>query len=488
MKRFTGFRSIPVEVDESMNVLDLVSKLKQEEGLAWGLDEPGGVYDSWPDPRGTTENQLMDYPQSAYERQRYEGRAYAGEARWMSPNRNCYPVTAAPSLQYLKWTVGRLPSDVSQPSCSPLEARLHPSDLRLMPGKAAGPEDDTKSCAPGETDGQPRQGRLDSLPSKDTGYESQDAMEAPLPLRSDIGCRMGPWDPYSDRSGCGPHMAGPKMHPLDCGCLHPLHCLDLPRGVMDSRMFLHHQPFGHTPQPYNRPVQQAEVRHWVGPESRVCGSFLGPHAKAECSVNVPRYDTPPQEVMSEINVLPLPSPSRGTTAQGTRKTISLPDECRNVFVTYSVDTASEIVPFVEFLTKQGFRPAIDIFDNPIRRMDITKWMDSYLKDKSVLIIIAISPQYKLDIEGPGQDEHGLHTKYIHSMMQNEFIQQGSLNFRFIPVLFSNATQKHVPGWLLNTRIYRWPRDVEDLLLRLLREERFILPPLGKELTLTISPM
>ncbi|XP_064189556.1 E3 ubiquitin ligase TRAF3IP2 isoform X2 [Anguilla rostrata] len=493
MKRFTGFRSIPVEVDESMNVLDLVLKLKQEEHSAWGLNEHGGVYSSRPDPGATTENQfrLMDYPQPPCDRHSYERSAYGGADWWMSPNANCCPVTAAPGSQHREWTVGSLPPDASQLSCGPLEARLRPvnSNLRPMPGKAAGPEDDVKSCAPGETDGQPRQGRSESLPSKDTGYESQDVLEAPLPLRSDIGCMMGPRDPYGNRSGCGPPMAGPNIRPLNCGCLHPQHCLDLPRGAMDSRMFLHHQPFGHSPHLCNRPLQQAEVRQQGGPESRISGSFLGPHApNAECSVNVPRYDTPPQEVMSEVNVLPSSSPSRGSTAQGTRKTISLPDECRNVFVTYSVDTASEIVPFVEFMTNQGFRPAIDIFDNPIRRMDITKWMDSYLKDKSVLIIIAISPQYKLDIEGPRQDEHGLHTKYIHSMMQNEFIQQGSVNFRFIPVLFPNATQRHVPGWLLNTRIYRWPRDVEDLLLRLLWEERYILPPLGKELTLSISPM
>ncbi|KAK7907544.1 hypothetical protein WMY93_016156 [Mugilogobius chulae] len=170
------------------------------------------------------------------------------------------------------------------------------------------------------------------------------------------------------------------------------------------------------------------------------------------------------------------------------RTINLPEECKTVFITYSVDTAKDMIPFTKFLLAYGFQPAIDIFDNPIRSMDTTKWMDRFLNDKSVLIIVVISPQYKEDVEGLSPDEHCLHTKYIHKQIQNEFIQQGCLNFRLVPVLFPGASMKHVPSWLQSTKIYRWPQDGSDLLLRLFRTERYIVPLPGNGLTLSVRPV
>uniref|UniRef100_A0A674BEX8 SEFIR domain-containing protein n=1 Tax=Salmo trutta TaxID=8032 RepID=A0A674BEX8_SALTR len=105
-----------------------------------------------------------------------------------------------------------------------------------------------------------------------------------------------------------------------------------------------------------------------------------------------------------------------------------------------------------------------------------------------MIIVVISPKYKPDVERDGEDEHGLHTKYMLILLLSspECNVHPSLSSRDMLILLLYSPERYVPAWLQSTRIYHWPQDTQDLLLRLLLEELYIGPPLGKELTLSVQ--
>ncbi|MGH0142093.1 UNVERIFIED_CONTAM: hypothetical protein FKN15_023029 [Acipenser sinensis] len=118
-----------------------------------------------------------------------------------------------------------------------------------------------------------------------------------------------------------------------------------------------------------------------------------------------------------------------------------------VFVTYEADSdmhVREILNFVSLLRGNGFDTHIDQFEQQYRSISKIDFMEKYISE-----------------------------------LQNEYIQNGSKNFRFIPVLFPGAKRSHVPSWLQNTHVYHWPQDMQDILLRLMRVEKYNPPPVGK---------
>ncbi|XP_073708842.1 uncharacterized protein traf3ip2a [Garra rufa] len=175
--------------------------------------------------------------------------------------------------------------------------------------------------------------------------EDEESLEKPSPLRSDLGANFCRYSPAKQ----------PGFYD------------EYPPEVL---YHWHKQPANY-PQP-NYPLYHPLPEH-----ARLISRQA---AVVRPSQVTSRQSTAPvRELISEVCVQPSQPVAVGHP-QTLRRNISLPDDCRDIFITYSVDTAAELMPFVNFLINQGFRPAIDIFEDRVRQMDINKWMDSFLKN------------------------------------------------------------------------------------------------------------
>ncbi|KAI7807307.1 E3 ubiquitin ligase TRAF3IP2 isoform X1 [Triplophysa rosa] len=178
----------------------------------------------------------------------------------------------------------------------------------------------------------------------------------------------------------------------------------------------------------------------------------------------------------------------------TPSTTPLSLEQRKVFVTYEADSekhVKEIINFVALLRHNGFYTHIDMFEQQFKSISKIDFMERYINEKDYLIIIVISPKYHEIVTSASfymENDETLNTVYIHKQLQNEFIQNGARNYRFIPIVFPGAKKCHVPSWLLSTQIFTWPRDRDDILRRLMRVEKYNPPPIGELPTIVSIPI
>ncbi|KAA0707393.1 Adapter protein CIKS [Triplophysa tibetana] len=280
-----------------------------------------------------------------------------------------------------------------------------------------------------------------------------------------------------------------RPHSLPGSCSSSLISLEAPRSlhsyVPSAQIYPQHpsypNPYPHPPhcRPFGQPQHHAAPVHH-------CDSRPGHQMTFRPSD--PAHYRQVDYHSSEHNVCHKPK-------QDGPNITHLSQEHRKVFVTYEADSdkhLKEIIKFVALLRNNGFDTHIDVFEEQLSSISKIDCMERYLNEKDYLIIIIISLRYYKTVSGMNtgrdDDEKTSNTVYIHRQLQSEFIQNGSRNYRFIPILFPGANKSYVPSWLRNTHIYSWPKDRDDILLRLMRVEKYNPPPVGPLPTIVPIPL
>ncbi|KAK3101771.1 hypothetical protein FSP39_006230 [Pinctada imbricata] len=137
----------------------------------------------------------------------------------------------------------------------------------------------------------------------------------------------------------------------------------------------------------------------------------------------------------------------------------------------------EVVTLCQCLQEIGFAIKCDMMDDLFKGQDLNchQWIDTWF-NKAKFVLFCISPRYHEYISVGTEEEtrnqretaepnnNRFHTRYIFDRARSEFINNNSLNYRFIPVVFRNsgATTKDGPEFLQSTLWYTYPDGWKSL--------------------------
>src|SRR5271166_3856561 len=109
-----------------------------------------------------------------------------------------------------------------------------------------------------------------------------------------------------------------------------------------------------------------------------------------------------------------------------------------------------------------------------------RWMDKQIRDSDFVVMVCTETYYQR-VMGEEQPGKGLGVRWEGHLIYGEIYRAGTMNTKFIPVLFEGGDPSHIPAPARGTNHYfpRTTRGYEDLYRRLTNQPCAIKPELGK---------
>lgn len=153
-----------------------------------------------------------------------------------------------------------------------------------------------------------------------------------------------------------------------------------------------------------------------------------------------------------------------------------------VFISYSHDSPEHddrVLAFSNHLRADGIDTILDQY-NPYPVEGWPRWMDTQIRDAHYVLMVCTETYYKRTMgeEIPGT---GLGVRWEGNLIYQHIYDAGSMNARFIPILFADMETRHIPTPVKGVTHYASDTEegYEDLYRRLTNQPKTTRPELGK---------
>lgn len=160
-----------------------------------------------------------------------------------------------------------------------------------------------------------------------------------------------------------------------------------------------------------------------------------------------------------------------------------------VFISYSHDSVEHVHRVLELsnrLRSEGVDCVIDQYETSPSE-GWPRWMDKKIRDSKYVVLICSEPYFRR-VMGEEQEGKGLGVRWEGNLIYQHFYNAGTLNQRFVPVVFDHGHRQYIPTPLQGATYYALDDDYDDLYLHLTDQPKVPKPELGKRRPLPKLPV